>query len=150
MTIEDQPPPTPQPDRVPVWQLVVADFKKHQREEFNDPDGEGDPAYQAVVVDMTARDQLGRERYGTPLTTHNGRDSLIDAYQEQLDLAVYLRTWLEEHPRDSVDISDPKSRVFRSIRRRVREIYDAQISNVYFLRCTILELQELQKTCPDS
>lgn len=44
-----------------------------------------------VISDMTERDEIGRERYGTPLQGFNGRDALVDAYQEALDLAVYLR-----------------------------------------------------------
>ena len=69
MSINDQPPP--QANSHPaVWDLVIADMK--------------------------ARDQLGRERYGTPLQPFNGRDALVDAYQEALDLAVYLRQAIEE------------------------------------------------------
>ena len=34
--------------------------------------------------------------HGTPLQAHNGRDPLVDAYQEALDLAVYLRQAIEE------------------------------------------------------
>lgn len=49
-----------------------------------------------VMHDMKERDQLGRARYGTPLQPHNGRDALVDAYQEALDLAVYLRQAIYE------------------------------------------------------
>ena len=49
-----------------------------------------------VVADMTARDNEGCRKYGTPLQPHNGRDALKDAYQEALDLAVYLRQALYE------------------------------------------------------
>jgi len=35
-------------------------------------------------------------KYHTYLLTHNGRDALIDAYQEALDLAMYLRQAIEE------------------------------------------------------
>lgn len=50
------------------------------------------PAVWALVIaDMADRDMTGRQRYGTPLQPHNGRDALIDAYQEALDLSVYLR-----------------------------------------------------------
>jgi hypothetical protein len=49
-----------------------------------------------VLADMTARDAVGRERYGVPLQPHNGRDCLRDAYEEALDLAVYLRQALYE------------------------------------------------------
>jgi hypothetical protein len=45
---------------------------------------------------MKDRDRIGREKYGTPLQPHNGRDSLVDAYQEALDLCVYLRNEIEE------------------------------------------------------
>ena len=67
--IKDQPAPT-HSDRPAVWDLVIAD--------------------------MHERDGVGRERYGTPLQAHNGRDALVDAYQEVLDLAVYLRQEIEE------------------------------------------------------
>ena len=68
----EQPAPTPN-DEPPVWELVIAD--------------------------MRARDAVGRERYGTPLQAHNGRDALQDAYEEVLDLAVYLRQAIEEAER---------------------------------------------------
>lgn len=67
--IVDQPPPIPNQSR-PVWELVIDDMRE--------------------------RDHVGRQRYGTPLQTHNGRDPLVDAYQEALDLVVYLRQAIEE------------------------------------------------------
>lgn len=44
-----------------------------------------------VLADMTERAAAGAQKYGTPLQTHNGRDALWDAYQEAMDLAMYLR-----------------------------------------------------------
>jgi hypothetical protein len=49
-----------------------------------------------VIADITARCQVGIQRYGTALQAHNGRDMLRDAYEEALDLAIYLRGVLEE------------------------------------------------------
>ncbi len=49
-----------------------------------------------VMADMQSRHELGIKRYGTPLQPHNGRDALRDAYEEALDLAVYLRTAIFE------------------------------------------------------
>lgn len=49
-----------------------------------------------VMADMAARDAEGRRKYNTPLQPFNGRDGLIDAYQEILDAAVYLRQMLYE------------------------------------------------------
>jgi hypothetical protein len=49
-----------------------------------------------VIEDLQRRDEVGRKKYGTTLQTFNGRDPLIDAYQEALDLAMYLRQAIEE------------------------------------------------------
>lgn len=54
------------------------------------------PIWELVIADMRERDRVGRARYGTPLQANNGRDPLIDAYQEALDLAVYLRQAIAE------------------------------------------------------
>jgi uncharacterized small protein (DUF1192 family) len=53
------------------------------------------PIWELVIQDMHSRDHVGRERYGTPLQLTNGRDSLQDAYEEALDLVVYLRQEME-------------------------------------------------------
>lgn len=49
-----------------------------------------------VLQDMEARRLHGIEKYGTPVQPHNGRDPLVDAYQESLDQCVYLRQAIEE------------------------------------------------------
>lgn len=49
-----------------------------------------------VIADLEARSLMGIQKYGTPLMTANGRDALLDAFQEALDLVVYLRQVLYE------------------------------------------------------
>lgn len=49
-----------------------------------------------VMKDMSERDSMGERKHGTRLQPHNGRDVLKDAYQEALDLVVYLRQALFE------------------------------------------------------
>lgn len=49
------------------------------------------PVWEQVIHDMQERNQIGIKRYKTPLQTFNGRNALIDAYQEALDLSVYLK-----------------------------------------------------------
>lgn len=44
-----------------------------------------------VLADIQARVEAGEAKYGTKLMTHNGRDPLWDAYQEAIDLVMYLR-----------------------------------------------------------
>ena len=57
---------------------------------------QGPAVWDLVIADMVERDRVGRKRYGTPLQPHNGRDALIDAFQEALDLVVYLRQAIYE------------------------------------------------------
>lgn len=49
-----------------------------------------------VIADIERRKDVGRRRYGTVLQPFNGRNSLRDAYEEAIDLAVYLRQLLYE------------------------------------------------------
>ena len=73
MAIDDQPPPTA---------------------------GVGPSIQSLVREDLEERERLGVARYGTPLHAPTGRDALVDAYQEALDLCCYLRQRLyEEHGR---------------------------------------------------
>jgi hypothetical protein len=60
------------------------------------PQGTGDDVAALVREDIEARAQEGEQKYGERLTTHNGRDALVDAYQEVLDTAMYLRQELAE------------------------------------------------------
>lgn len=53
-----------------------------------------------VQADLEARRQKGVETYGEELQTFNDRDALWDAYEEALDMALYLRQVIAE--RDAV------------------------------------------------
>jgi hypothetical protein len=56
------------------------------------------PIADLVIDDLLERKRIGIERYSVPLQAHNGRDALIDAYEEILDLTIYLRQVIEERP----------------------------------------------------
>jgi hypothetical protein len=64
------PEPHPAPGKVDIWPLVLDDIK--------------------------ARVEAGQAKYGTVLQSRNGRDALMDAYQEAIDLVLYLRQLIEE------------------------------------------------------
>lgn len=83
-----QPPPTP--GRGPaIWDLVI--------KELPSVIGTCDERVLLAMLDDAAeRDRLGRRKYGQRLHAHDGRTNLIDAYQEALDLVVYLRKEVEE------------------------------------------------------
>lgn len=61
------------------------------------PTGNGSDVTDLVINDMQVRREAGIKKYGTSLKTHNGRKALVDAYQESLDMTLYLRQKLGEH-----------------------------------------------------
>ena len=52
-----------------------------------------------VLADIRERAETGKRKYGTYLETNNGRNPLWDAYQEAIDLVMYLRQALLEQER---------------------------------------------------
>lgn len=80
------------------WDLVIAALNT----------AKPDPVDEQLRADIAARDAFGLAKYGTRLKTNDGRNPLVDAYQEVLDLVVYLAKdsaeveqkhgkWSEEH-----------------------------------------------------
>lgn len=60
------------------------------------PSGAGTTITELVVSDLRERSKMGEKKYGTVLRANNGRDALIDAYQEALDLVQYFRQLITE------------------------------------------------------
>lgn len=84
-------------DRRPTWEIVIAYVEQLQRDCTHISLGVGENVLPLVIVDMHARDAVGLERYGIPLTSGDGRDHLVEAYEEMLDASVYLTNVLDEH-----------------------------------------------------
>jgi hypothetical protein len=59
-------------------------------------EGSGTPIADLVIGDLVIRKNMGIKKYGVPLRARNGRNTLIDAYQEALDLCLYLRQAIME------------------------------------------------------
>lgn len=105
----------PNPNEHPAcWDLVIADVGRMNV---------GVHVLAATQKDMQDRDAVGFKRYNTRLQPYNGRDSLVDAYQEALDLCVYLRTVLYEFQDTGA-----------SNRDEVQEVYDAALLNAVSIR----------------
>lgn len=73
--LDPQPPPTP--GHGDVWLDVYVRALANPLVPF------------ALVDDMYRRRAQGIARYGTPLQYDNGRDAMVDAYQEYLDGVAY-------------------------------------------------------------
>ena len=72
---------------------------RHPRDAYDQPlptPNHGPSMHDLVMEDIKARKALGLRRYGSLLQPHNGRSALQDAYDEVLDLAVYLRQHMYE------------------------------------------------------
>lgn len=52
-----------------------------------------------VISDLEDRLAHGIREYGTGLQPFNGRNSPLDAYEEELDKLVYMKTWVIERER---------------------------------------------------
>lgn len=75
--------------------LCVAESNSATKHE-PEPVGNGQIIIDLVEKDLRDRAEVGKEKYGTYLRANNGRNSLMDAYQEVLDLAMYLRQLIYE------------------------------------------------------
>jgi len=72
------PQPPPRPAKGDVWLEVIEDVA-------------GSDRWCKLLRDMRARREFGIAKYGCPVQRGSGRDHLVDAYQELLDAAVYLK-----------------------------------------------------------
>lgn len=61
--------------------------------------GNAPATWDLVVTDMRRRDETGEKRYGVRHQFDNGRDHLVDAYEESLDQSCYLRAEVEKRKR---------------------------------------------------
>lgn len=67
------------------------------------PKGKGTPIADIVAKHVLERKELGTKRYGEPLKANNGRDPLIDLYQELHDALVYTCQLLVEKYGEDVE-----------------------------------------------
>lgn len=69
-----------------IQDLVIDDLRKF--------------GYGPVANDQEVRKETGLRKYGTLLQAFNGRDALLDTYEEALDLMNYARQAVEEATND--------------------------------------------------
>ena len=118
-------------DRPAVWELIIADVDRNRFEErpenshlFEAP-GSGQrirEIREALLKDMRDRDAWGRSKYKVPLQPFNGRDALVDLYQEFLDATAYTMQYRLENPQDL----------------RFEDIYKSLLSQLTYIRGQLL------------
>lgn len=137
VTMSDQPPPIAT-DRRPAWDIVIEYVAKRRDENAY---GSTVAVVDHVIADMRDRDAIGRQRYGVPLTAGNGRDHLIDAYQEQCDACAYLVAQLDEHGVGPASLLD-EDRIDCKLRWHlhcVQQLFAEQVRALIQLRALIEE-----------
>lgn len=87
-----EPDPVPN-DGVSMHDLVIVDIQNYSVE----IEEEHKEACSNVVGDIIDRRQFGLDKYGTLLQAGNGRNALLDAYQEVQDMLVYLKQAIVEN-----------------------------------------------------
>lgn len=92
--------PPPSPGREAVAPLLFAALEEVSLEE---------PGKRAVWPTLKERLEVrveaGRQKYGTMLQTHNGRNALVDAWEETADQVFYLyQDWLETADKTVADL----------------------------------------------
>lgn len=71
-------------------------FPVHADSRQPKPNGNGVDIATLVQQDIERRAQFGEKKYGQRLQPNNGRNALLDVYQEILDAAMYIRQRLTE------------------------------------------------------
>lgn len=59
------------------------------------------PVYERLLTLLEKRVEQGLEQYGTPLMPHNGRDALLDLWEELADALFYATQMLIEREEKS-------------------------------------------------
>lgn len=83
----------PAPGRESVYPLALAELAN-----FVEREHAWGSALPLARQQLLERVSAGREKYGTYLETHNGRDALRDAWEEAADLFFYLKQYVMEQP----------------------------------------------------
>jgi len=91
------------------WRKIDMEHNKPQ----SLPNGRGREITPLVIKDLEMRSAMGKEKYGEALRAFNGRDALVDLYQELIDAVQYIRQAIEE--RNSPFTSDGGGKLVQSI-----------------------------------
>lgn len=77
----------------------MSDVRDPERDQQAPIPNDEPSCHDLVIEDMLERKEFGLRKYNSLLQPFNGRSFTRDAYEEVLDLAVYLRGKLEEEKR---------------------------------------------------
>lgn len=86
------------PSRASTNDSATGKFSKGAVSVEPQPTPGGHSITELVLFDLQMRRTFGIKKYGQELLSNDGRDTLFDAYQEALDLCLYLRKVI--HDRD--------------------------------------------------
>lgn len=125
--------PQPQPTHTEASTQVVPRVMAHVRD-YQLGAGHPERIGEAVCDDLEARLKFGLEKYGFPLETHNGRDALMDAYQESLDALNYTG----QHRIETIEARDPNDTTSRNRTVTANQLFYATMALAFSIKEAII------------
>lgn len=95
-----------------VFEAAISELLEEER---------GNIDAQNVAADLQYRSEVGLRTYGVRLQPFNGRDALIDLYEELLDAYVYATQFdmeLDTYSRFTEEVKEPLLHVASTLRNR--------------------------------
>lgn len=104
-----------------------------------------------VIKDLKQRQKDGIIEYGEVLQTNNGRNALLDAYEEMLDGSLYLRQYLMEEQERREFLIDIRNRLDTVLSTHLADFVLKGHGRVRYNRATEVEMigLEVQKIFDD-
>lgn len=81
--------PAPTGEGAVIIDIAVGRAKQKAQLALGRGNPTGHDAFKRVAAALTARAEMGKAKYGTYLRANNGRNALVDLYQEILDAIMY-------------------------------------------------------------
>lgn len=76
--------------------MELSDTSRDMRKNPKPKKGKAKHTVDMVIADLKERKKAGKKKYGVAHQWDNGRNHILDAYEESLDQTVYLRAELEK------------------------------------------------------
>lgn len=89
----------------------MSDTRDPDRDQVAPVHNDNPSCHDLVIEDLKERKEFGLRKYNTELQAFNGRSFTQDAYEEALDICVYLRGKLEEERQTAKEQEDLEKEV---------------------------------------
>lgn len=86
------------------------------------------PVGEYLIKDIKSRMESGKKTYGEYLFTDNGRDAILDLYEELMDACFYIKQFMLERDLRERLLTSTKRTSFRSFKRKITSGINQRVS----------------------